>query len=428
MEKFDVIVVGAGLAGLAAAYTLAGEGVEVVVLERGDYPGSKNVSGGRIYVNPVRDLFPGLWDEAPLERAIVREGATLMARNRSFTFHYTGSELRTSPPQSYSVLRSRFDRWFSERVEERGAMLLPKTLVSDVIRENGKIAGVIAAGDELRADVVIACDGALSLIPEKAGLRAPGRPHDNAIGVKELIQLDPNLINERFNVADGEGAAHLFVGDVTKGLFGGGFLYTNRGSVSLGLVVSIEDIAKEEAAGDIPALFEAFKARPEIEPLLRGGKTLEYGAHVIPEGGYRSLCPLVGDGILVAGDSAGFALNLGFTVRGRESALASGHFAAQAVVQAPAAGRFDAATLSAYQNLLEESFVLHDFKTFQETPRVLSNPHLFGHYPELAGNILRDLYSVPAGPKVPIFTTLRRHLTLSQLWTLLKDAKEVMKI
>jgi len=111
-----------------------------------------------------------------------------------------------------------------------------------------------------------------------------------------------------------------------------------------------------------------------------------------------------------------------------EYALASGHFAAKAVVQAKAAGRFDAATLSAYQNLLEESFVLHDFKTFQETPRVLSNPHLFGHYPELAGNILRDLYSVPAGPKVPIFTTLRRHLTLSQLWTLLKDAKEVMKI
>ena len=428
MEKFDVIVVGAGLAGLAAAYTLAGEGVEVVVLERGDYPGSKNVSGGRIYLNPVRDLFPGLWDEAPLERAIVREGATLMARNRSVTFHYTGSELRTGQPQSYSVLRSKFDRWFSERVEERGAMLLSKTLVSDVIRENGKVCGVIAGGDELRADVVIACDGALSLIPEKTGLRASGRAHDNAVGVKELIQLDPNLINDRFNVADGEGAAHLYVGDVTKGLFGGGFLYTNRDSVSLGLVVSIEDIAKEEAAGDIPALYEAFKARPEIESLIRGGKTVEYGAHVIPECGYRSLCPLFGDGILVAGDSAGFALNLGFTVRGMEYAMASGYFAAKTVIQAKAAGRFDAPTLSIYQKLLEESFVLKDFHTFQDTPRVLSNPHLFGHYPELAGNLLRDLYSIPAGPKSPVFTTLRRHLTLSQLWTMLKDAKEVMKI
>ena len=428
MEKFDVIIVGAGLAGLAAAYTLAGEGVEVVVLERGDYPGSKNLSGGRLYLNPVRDLFPGLWDEAPLERAIVREGATLMARNRSFTFHYTGSELRTDRPQSCSILRSKFDRWFAERVEERGGMILPKTLVTDPVLENGKVCGVIAGGDELRADAVIACDGVLSLIPEKAGLRAPARPHDYAVGVKEVIRLDGQVINDRFSVGEGEGAAHLFAGDITKGLFGGGFLYTNQDSVSLGLVISIEDISKEEAAGDAPALFEAFKARPEIEPLIRGGETMEYGAHVIPEGGYRALSRLFGDGILVAGDSAGLALNLGFTVRGMEYALASGYFAARAVIEAKKAGRYDAATLAVYQKLLEDSFVLKDFQTFRDTPRVLSNPHLFGHYPELVGNLMRDLYTVPAGPKSPVFTTLRKHLTLGELWTMLMDAKEVAKI
>jgi len=428
VEKFDVIVVGAGLAGLAAAWTLAGEGIEVVVLDRGDYPGSKNVSGGRLYLNPVRDLFPGLWDEAPLERAIVREGATLMARNRSFTFHYTGSELRNDRPQSYSILRSKFDRWFSERVEERGGMILAKTLVTDMVRENGRVCGVVAGGDELRADAVIACDGVLSLIPEKAGLRAPGRPHDYAVGIKEVIRLERPVINDRFGVADGEGAAHLYAGDITKGLFGGGFLYTTGESLSLGLVLSIEDMAREEAAGDAPALFEAFKARPEIEPLIRGGQTVEYGAHVIPEGGYRSLSRLCGDGILVAGDSAGFALNLGFTVRGMEYALATGYHAAKAVIDAKKAGRYDAAALAGYQKSLEESFVLQDFKTFKDTPRVLSNPHLFGHYPELIGNLLRDLYTVPAGPKSPVFTTLRRHLTLSQLWTILKDAREVTKI
>jgi electron transfer flavoprotein-quinone oxidoreductase len=111
-----------------------------------------------------------------------------------------------------------------------------------------------------------------------------------------------------------------------------------------------------------------------------------------------------------------------------EYALASGYYAAKAILEAKKAGRYNAATLAVYQKFLEDSFVLKDFRTFQDTPRVLSNPHLFGHYPELAGNLLRDLYTVPAGPKVPIFTTLRRHLTLSQLWTMLKDAKEVMKI
>jgi len=351
-----------------------------------------------------------------------------MARNRSFTFHYTGSELRTDRPQSYSVLRSKFDRWFSERVEERGGMILAKTLVTDPVRENGNVCGVVAGGDELRADAVIACDGVLSLLPEKAGLRAPGRPHDYAVGLKEVIRLDPAVINDRFGVGEGEGSAHLYAGDITKGLFGGGFLYTNRDSVSLGLVVSIEDIAKEEAAGDAPALFEAFKARPEIEPLIRGGETMEYGAHVIPEGGYRALSRLFGDGILVAGDSAGLALNLGFTVRGMEYALASGYFAARAVIEAKKAGRYDAATLAVYQKLLEDSFVLKDFQTFRDTPRVLSNPHLFGHYPELVGNLMRDLYTVPAGPKSPVFTTLRKHLTLGELWTMLMDAKEVAKI
>jgi electron transfer flavoprotein-quinone oxidoreductase len=428
VERFDVIIVGAGLAGLAAAYTLAGEGVEVVVLERGDYPGAKNVSGGRLYLNPVRDLFPGLWDEAPLERAIVREGATLMARNRSFTFHYTGGELRNGKPQSCSILRSKFDRWFSGRAEERGAMILAKTLVTDLVRENGKVCGVVAGGDELRADVVIACDGVLSLLPEKAGLRAPGLSRDYAVGIKEVIRLEPGVISDRFTVGDGEGAAHLFAGDITRGLFGGGFLYTNRDSLSLGLVVSIGDMAKEAAAGDAPALFDAFKARPEVEPLIRGGQTVEYGAHVIPEGGYRALSGLCGDGLLVAGDSAGFALNLGFTVRGMEYALASGYYAAKTVIAARKAGRFDATVLAAYRQSLEESFVLKDFRTFKDTPRVLANPHLFGHYPELIGNLLRDLYTVPAGPKSPVFTTLRRHLTLSELWTMLLDVKEVAKI
>ncbi|MDD5533356.1 MAG: FAD-dependent oxidoreductase, partial [Syntrophales bacterium] len=68
MERFEVIIIGAGLAGLAAAYTLAGEEIEVVVLERGEFPGAKNVSGGRLYLNPVRPLFPSLWEDAPFER------------------------------------------------------------------------------------------------------------------------------------------------------------------------------------------------------------------------------------------------------------------------------------------------------------------------------------------------------------------------
>jgi electron transfer flavoprotein-quinone oxidoreductase len=428
MDRFDVIIVGAGLAGLGAAYTLAGSGLEVLVLERGDYPGAKNMTGGRLYLNPVRNLFPDLFENAPLERFITREGLTLMAKERSVSFSYSGNELREEPHQSYSILRSKFDRWLSERVEEKGVAILSKSRVADVIKDNGKIVGVLAGADELRADVVLACDGVLSLISEKAGLRSPAAPRDFALGIKEVIALDSGIINERFNLEGDEGASRLFVGEVTRGKFGGGFLYTNKESVSLGIVVGIEEAAEDRLPIEVPALLDTFKERPEIAPLIRGGSTVEYSAHIIPEGGFKAMGHLCGHGILVAGDAAGLALNIGFTVRGMEFALASGYFAAQAVMKAKQSGNFDALTLSIYRRLLEDSFVLTDLKNFQETPAVIGNPRFFSHYPELIGAIMRDVYSVPAGPKDRLYPTIRKHLTLSELWALFIDMKGVMKI
>jgi len=427
VEKFDVIVTGAGLAGLAAAYTLAGEGAEVLVLERGDYPGAKNLTGGRLYVNPVRGFFPDLWEKAPLERPIVREGISLLAGERSVSFDYHGGELEREPHQSFSVLRSKLDRWLAEQAESRGAMILSKTRVDDVIRDMGGVIGVIAGGDELRADVVIACDGVLSLLSEKAGLRRAGKPQDYAVGIKEVIALEPGVINDRFNLKGDGGAARLFVGEVTKGRFGGGFLYTNRESISLGIVIGIEEMLKNGGM-DAPGLLEDFKRNREIESLIRGGTTLEYAAHVLPEGGFDSLAPFLGDGILVAGDAAGLALNMGFTVRGMEYALASGFFAAKAAILAKGKGDFSAGTLAVYRTLLEESFVLKDFRTFRETPGVLRNPRIFSHYPEMAGRILRDIYAVGDRPKDGLYTTMRRYLGFGELWAILKDMREVRKI
>jgi electron transfer flavoprotein-quinone oxidoreductase len=430
-DKFDVIIVGAGLAGLAAAYELAGKGLETLVLERGDYPGAKNVSGGRFYIQPVRNLFEGLWERAPFERFIVHEGVTIMSGERSLTFDYSGNELRAEPHQSFSVLRSKFDRWFGEEAEAKGAMLLAKVKVEDVIREHGKIVGVIAGGDELRADVVVACDGVLSLVAEKAGIRdvqkdAP--PGNYAVGVKEIVSLDRGLINDRFNLEGEEGAARLFLGDVTRGKFGGGFLYTNRENISLGIVIGLKELLDNGSDIEVPSLIDRFKSRPEIAPLIRGGSTVEYSAHIIPEGGYRALGKLYGEGILIAGDAAGLAMNTGFTVRGMEYAIASGYFAAQAILKAKEKGDFSGETLSIYRRLLEESFVLKDFQNFQATPDVLSNPRLFMHYPEMIGKLFRDIYRVDAGPKEKLFSVIRNHFTLSELWSVIKDLNGLRKI
>jgi electron transfer flavoprotein-quinone oxidoreductase len=313
-------------------------------------------------------------------------------------------------------------------VEEKGVTILSKIRVDDVIKDNGRIVGVLAGADELRADVVLACDGVLSIISEKAGLRTPEAPGNFALGIKEVIALDSWVINERFNLEGNEGAARLFVGEVTRGKFGGGFLYTNRESVSLGIVVGIDEAAEDRLPIEVPALLDAFKERLEISPLIRGGSTVEYSAHIIPEGGFKAIGDLCGNGILVAGDAAGLALNIGFTVRGMEFALASGYFAAQTVMKAKQSGNFDVPTLSMYRRLLEDSFVLKDLRNFQETHAVIGNPRFFSHYPELIGTIMRDVYAVPAGPKERLYPTIRKHLTLPELWALFMDMKGVMKI
>ncbi len=428
MEKFEVIVVGAGLAGLSAAYSLAQEGVEVVVIERGDYPGAKNVTGGRLYTRPLQNYLPELWKEAPFERAVTNEIVTLISSGKSLTLRFRSDEFARPPAHSYTVLRGTLDRWLSKKAEEKGAMLVTKNRVDDLLKKDGKVVGVLAGGEELGADVVIACDGALSLVAEKAGLKSPGASHDYAVGFKEVIELSSPTIEDRFGLKGQEGAAQLFLGDLTKGRFGGGFLYTNRSSLSLGLVIRIKDLAEGNPLKEAPQFLDEFKERPEIAPLISGGEMVEYSGHLISEAGFSGLIRPFADGLLVAGDAAGFSLNVGLTVRGMEFAIASGVLAAQAVKQAREKKDFSATSLSVYQTLLENSFVLKDLKTFQHAPVFLDNPRLFQHYPQMAGDLLQSLFTVGPEPKQKFSTTIREKVGWSEAWEILKDLRKGLKI
>ena len=70
-EKFDSVVVGAGPGGIAAAYTMAKAGLNVLVFEKGEKPGAKNMFGGVIFRHHTEQIAPEFWKTAPIERHVV---------------------------------------------------------------------------------------------------------------------------------------------------------------------------------------------------------------------------------------------------------------------------------------------------------------------------------------------------------------------
>ena len=418
MDNFDVIVVGGGLAGLSAAYCLAKDGIGVLVVERGDYSGAKNITGGRLYLNPIRNLLPVNWEQAPLERCVTKERITMMGDTSSVSAELTSQKFGQKPQHSYTILRAKFDQWLADKVMEAGGMVITKNRVDELIMDGNKVRGIIAGEDKIPANIVLAADGVMSLVAEKAGLRQRQKPLDYAVAIKEVIELPAQTIEERFNLAPGEGTAQMYAGAITGGMFGGGFLYTNINSVSLGLVIRIKDLMEKKPPIEAPQIFEDFKQRPEIKGLIAGGDTIEYAAHVIPEAGMSGISRLYSDGILVAGDAAGFTLNTGITVRGMEFAIASGVLAARAITAATKKKDYSSQSLAEYERLLNDSFVLQDMETFRKAPYFLDNPRLMGLYPQVACDTLEKLMFVGDQPKKRLVGTaiaeIRKKIKITQ--------------
>lgn len=425
----DAAVIGAGLAGLSCAYTLAKAGLDVLVVERGDYPGSKNVTGGRLYMNPVRQYLPGIWDEAPFERHVTKERLTMLSDDSSVTMELRSDSYDKQPYHSYTLIRPTFDRWLADKASAEGAAVVSKYKVDQLLREGRKISGIRAEGEDIGANVVVAADGAMSFIAEEAGLRSKLEPEHFAVGVKETVELPRKTIEDRFNLRDDEGAAQLYFGNVTRALTGGGFLYTNRGSLSIGIVVGMGSVMAGERHLETFQLMEEFKQRPEVSTLIEDGETVEYSAHTIPEGGIESLTTLYDDGILVVGDAAGFALNMGIIVRGMDLAIASGVMAAETIKSASKRNDYSAASLAAYQGMLNNSFVMKDLRTFRNVWKVLNNPRLFRKYPQAISTLLTELMFVGPDPKTKLSSTVLKGFRKSFLnLSAVRDALDLLKV
>lgn len=412
-EKFDAIVIGAGPAGAACAYVLARQGKSVLLVERGVTAGSKNVTGGRIYTYALEIVEPGLYTRAPLQRKVVREQIMMLGANSAVTIDYADFGLGEDIPQSYTVLRAPFDEWFASEAEAQGAMLATGILVDELLAEDGKIVGIKAGEDELYANVVIAADGVNSLIGQKAGLRGDIAPQAVGVGIKEIIELPDEIIAERFNLTGDEGAARLALG-CTEGTSGGMFLYTNKGSISLGIVFNPEGAARR--GKKIQEILQELKMHPAIQPLIEGGTTVEYGAHLVPEIGLSGMpAKLYRDGLVMVGDAAGFGINTGMIIRGIDLAIVSGVAAANAVIHA----QNTAAVGPLYMQELEKLSLLPSMKLFAGWHHILEMPRLFSEYPALANDVMKYLFTVdgrvPVRMDKAILQIVKRHVTFGQL-------------
>jgi electron transfer flavoprotein-quinone oxidoreductase len=424
-EAFDVAIVGAGPAGIAAAYCLAKKKRKVICFERGEYAGAKNISGGVLYGHDLAQVIPDYEEQrCPIERSIVESRLWYLSQDGGYSLSYRDKifcdERRNN---AFTVGRARFDRWFAEQAQKAGALVVCGTVVTDLLRDQqGKISGVVTdrADGEVHAKVILLADGINSPLAAKTGFRPEPKPYQIALAVKEVIELPEEVIDERFAVESGQGVTIEVLGAVTQGMDGVGVIYTNKKSLSVCIGATVEDLARHKIKPY--EMLELFKAHPMVAPLIKGGKSIEYMAHWLAEGGYTAIPQLFGDGFLIAGDS-GMLFNA-LHREGSNMAITSGRLAAETIIEALKAGDTSKAGLSTYGRRLQDGYILKDLKKYKGFAAFLrSHNEVFTTLPAVVSLAAREMLTVNGVSKKTkqkaIWRAMRKAVSLPRLVRLL---------
>ena len=390
----DVIVVGAGPAGACAALVAARAGLRVILLERGPFPGSKNMYGGVVYPRILDELLPQWWLEAPVQRWITRRSTMLLTDTQALTVDFRSDAWGAPPYNGATAYRPDFDHWLAGKAEDSGAQLVCSTTVTGLIRTAaGAVCGVRTdrADGDLTAPVVIACDGVNSFLAKEAGLY----PHTDAkhftLGVKETLSLPRDVIDERFAVRDRNGVDIEILGG-TSGVNGGGFIYTNLDTISVGVVLKLPKLAAQKLRPE--EIIASLKRHSAIAPLVEGADLKEYSAHLIPEAGLAMMPKMTSDGLLVAGDAAALCLAAGIWLEGVNFAMASGMYAGEAAAAAVASGNASKAGLAHYERRLADTFVLRDHRKLRRAPELVLSDRVQHLYPGMVTSVAERMFRV----------------------------------
>ena len=402
-EKFDCIIVGAGIAGLAAAMILARNNMKFLLIERGEFAGAKNVSGGVLWGHDLAKLVPNYWEEdAGWDRFINHRRLTFMDEESAFSLDFKSSHFNKPPYSGVVVLRSKFDRWLADKVQEAidasdfamDSFIAPNIKVDEVLMENDKAVGIKTGEDEFFADSVIIAEGVNNLLTRQVGLQDDYVPADHMLtGIKEIIRFDEKVLQNKFQLNGHSGMSNEFVGWATDGVEGGGFLYTNRDTISLGLVLGIKDMReKKKSPHDV---LNHFKTHPVIADIIKDGEVVEYSAHVVSSGDKRAMPKeLYKDGILLAGESANLLMNAGKAIQGMDYAMRSGILAAETIIKAKQKNDFSSSTLKEYRTALDESYVMKDINGFQDAVHLLHTETMQQKVPNLLCDFGRQFFTI----------------------------------
>ena len=430
MTDTDIIVVGAGPAGSCAAIAAAKAGKRVVLIERGPFPGSKNMYGGVIYPRILDELIPDWFEHAPIQRWVVRRSTMLLSDTGALNIDYRSNAWGQAPYNGATAYRPDFDNWLAQQAVAAGAELICSTTVTGLLRDaQGRITGVTTdrPDGDLTASVVIACDGVNSFLAKEAGLYKKVDASNYTLGVKETLSLPKSVIDERFGVRDNQGVDIEILGG-TSGVNGGGFIYTNLDTIALGVVLKLPKLSAQKKRPE--EIIAELKRHPAIAPLIEGAEVTEYSAHVIPEAGLDMMPTMVADGLLVAGDAAALCLAAGIWLEGVNFAMASGMYAGEAAAKAIHNGNTSASGLQSYTKKLNETFVLKDHKKLRKIPHLVLSDRVQHKYPMFVTGIVERMFSVEnPHPKPGVRRIVReeRRKAGIKLSDLLRDALTGLK-
>ncbi|MCC5927496.1 MAG: FAD-dependent oxidoreductase [Bacteroidetes bacterium] len=432
-DKFDCIIVGGGIAGLSAALTLAKNNMKFLLVERGEFSGAKNVSGGVLWGSRLADLVPDYWmQDAGFERYVRHRRLTFLDEQSAFSIDFKSDHFNEQPYKGLIVLRSKFDNWLAGKVEEaiaessfpEDSFIAPNILVDKILMEGGRATGIKTGEEEFHANCVIIAEGVNNLLTRQVGLQSDYVPADYmATGVKEIIRFDQSVLEDRFQLDGNSGLTNEFIGYASDGIEGGGFLYTNKDTISIGLVLNLKSM-RENMSQDkkIYDVLTHFKSHSAVKDMLRGGEVVEYSAHVVSTGDERALPKeLYTDGVLLAGEAANLLLNSGKAIQGMDYAMESGILAAESVIEAKEKNDFSKTTLSSYRKKLDASYVMKDLRSFQSAVQFLHSEEMFTSVPKVVNEFGRSFFTVDNKPTAKTPAMLKDAVSKhSSLWNMIK--------